>query len=59
MLIVRFDGRLLGSRGDRNGEAGAEADAELFWDPAGTLRLRFLAFRGRLGGDNDRCDVSL
>jgi hypothetical protein len=58
MLIVRFDGRLLGNRGDRKGEAGAEAGVELFWGPDATLRLRFLAFRGRFGGDDDRCDAS-
>lgn len=60
MLMVRFDGRRLGRRGDRKGEAGAEVEAELFLGgPVGTLRLKFFAFRGRLGGDGDRCDESL
>ena len=58
MLIVIFDGRLSGSRGDRKGEGGTEVDARLFSGPARTLRLRFLTFRGRFGGDGDRGDVS-
>jgi|SRR5579859_6613018 len=56
MLIVRLDGRREGSRGDRNGEAGADPGKELAFVPTGTLRLRFLAFRGRLGGERDRRD---
>jgi len=56
MLMVRFEGRLLGNRGDRKGEAGAEVDPGVFLGMAGTLRLRFFEFRGRFGGDGDRCD---
>jgi len=60
MLIVRFDGRRLGSRGERKGEGGAEVDDKVFLrGPASTLRLRFFAFRGRFGGDGDRLDWSL
>ena len=57
--MVRFDGRRgggrgdRGDRGDRNGDAGAEVDDVLFIEPVGTLRLRFFALRGRLGGDGD------
>ena len=58
MLIVRLDGRREGSRGDRKGDAGAEPGKELAFVPAGTLKLRFFALRGRLGGDGDRRDVS-
>ena len=54
MLIVRFEGRRPGSRGERKGETGAEVAAALALGPVGTLRLRFLAFRGRLGGDGER-----
>jgi hypothetical protein len=56
--MVRFEGRLLGNRGERKGEAGADVDPGVFLGTAGTLRLRFLAFRGRLGGDGDRCELS-
>jgi len=51
MLIVRPEGRLDGNRGDRNGDAGADVDESLFG--AGTFKLRFLAFRGRFGGEGD------
>jgi hypothetical protein len=56
MVIVRFEGRRVGNRGDRNGDAGADIGREVAFEPAGTLRLRFLAFRGRLGGEGDRCE---
>ena len=56
MLRVRLGGRRAGSRGDRKGETGAEAAAALALGPAGTFRLRFLAFRGRLGGDGERLE---
>lgn len=57
MLMVRLDGRREGSRGDRNGEAGADPGKKLAFVLAGTLRLRFLALRGRLGGEGDRRDA--
>jgi len=57
MLMVRFDGRRVGSRGDRKGEAGADIGSETPVDPGGTLRLRFFAFRGRLGGEGERCGL--
>ena len=56
MLSVRLGGRRPGSRGDRKGETGAEAATALALGPVGTFRLRFLAFRGRLGGDGERCE---
>ena len=58
MLMVRLDGRREGSRGDRKGDEGAEPGRELAFVPAGTLRLRFLALRGRLGGEGDRREAS-
>ena len=54
-LIVRLDGRRVGNRGDRKGEAGAEIGTVLFLVPAGTFKLKFLALRGRFGGDDERC----
>lgn len=57
--MVRLGGRLLGNLGDRNGEAGAEVDERLLIEPGGTFRLKFFAFRGRLGGDGDRRKASL
>lgn len=58
MLMVRLDGRREGSRGDRKGDAGADPGKEIAFAPGGTLRLRFLALRGRLGGEGDRRDAS-
>lgn len=54
--MVRLEGLREGSRGDRNGEAGAEVGSAVFFTavPTGTLRLNFLALRGRFGGDGDR-----
>jgi hypothetical protein len=57
MLIVRLEGLRPGRRGERKGETGAELAAALALGPVGTLRLRFLAFRGRLGGDGERWDA--
>jgi len=54
MLRVRPEGRLEGNRGDRKGDTGAEVDETL--EGAGTVKLRFFAFRGRLGGEGDLCD---
>jgi hypothetical protein len=55
--MVRLDGRRLG-RGERKaGETGAEDAAALAFGPVGTLRMRFLAFRGRLGGDGERREL--
>jgi len=53
-FMVRFAGRRRGGLedlGDRNGEGGAEV--EMLFLAVGTLRLRFLVFRGRFGGDGD------
>ena len=55
MLMVRLEGLRDGNRGDRKGEAGAEVGKfGVFFVPGGTLRLKFLALRGRFGGDGDR-----
>lgn len=55
--MVRLEGLREGSRGDRNGEAGADVgSAGFFVVPGGTLRLKFLALRGRFGGEGDRCE---
>jgi hypothetical protein len=54
--MVRLEGLRVGSLGDRNGDTGAEVEEVLLFlvvSPNGTLRLRFLALRARLGGDDD------
>jgi hypothetical protein len=58
MLMERLEGRLFGNRGDRKGDAGAEVDGRYVLGAAGTLRLRFFAFRGRFGGEGERWEVS-
>ena len=59
MLMVRFEGRRVGNRGDRKGDAGADIGSDVVGtlDPGATLRIKFLAFRGRLGGEGERCDA--
>jgi len=57
-LIVRFEGLRVGKRGDRNGDDGAEIGNVVLFAPIETLRLRFFAFRGRLGGEGDRFAAS-